>query len=313
MGSRAVASSSTVERHASAAGRAASASRSLQCYALQAQLSLFITSFWIHRSDPRPYACQRALPTGTAQLVIDLSGDGLFVPDPASAGESRSMSHALMHGPYAQPFLVGTDRPTWKLGVNFAPGGAYPFFAPPVSELQNAHVPIDALWGAHASQELGERLTAARTDEERVQVVEQALLRRLIRPRERHPAVAHALRAFSFAPQGRAITRIAEVADEIGLSPGRLTRLFREEVGLTPKQHVRVQRFQCLLRRIRMGQPAQWARLAAECGYYDQAHLINEFQALAGVNPSVYLRDRNEQSPTYLILDGMAEKGAETH
>lgn len=222
------------------------------------------------------------------------------------------MSHALLHGPYAQPFLVGTDRPTWKLGVNFDPGGVYPFLAPPVSELQNAHVALDALWGAQASQELGERLTAARTDVERVQVVEQVLLRRLIRPRERHPAVVSALRAFSFA-EGRTITRIAEVADEIGLSPGRLTRLFREEVGLTPKQHVRVQRFQSVLRRIRTGRNTHWARLAVECGYYDQAHLINEFQALAGVNPSAYLRDRNEQSPTYLILSDVSSKSAETH
>jgi AraC-like DNA-binding protein len=92
-----------------------------------------------------------------------------------------------------------------------------------------------------------------------------------------------------------------------------LTRVFREEVGLTPKQHVRVQRFRSVLRRIRTGQHTYWARLAAECGYYDQAHLINEFQALAGVNPGTYLRDRTEQSPAYLILGNETHESAETH
>jgi AraC-like DNA-binding protein len=92
--------------------------------------------------------------------------------------------------------------------------------------------------------------------------------------------------------------RILSVAEEAGLSVGRLTRLFKDAVGLTPKRYLRIQRFVRVLRRTRKGQPAPWACLAVECGYYDQAHLINEFHALAGVSPSVYLRDRGERSPT---------------
>jgi hypothetical protein len=110
------------------------------------------------------------------------------------------MSHALLHGAYAQPFLVETDRPTWKLGVNFAPGGTYPFIAQPTSELQNAHVPLEALWGRQAAQERGERLAEAPSEEERHHVLEQVLLSHLCHPLEQHPAVVRALHAFSFAP-----------------------------------------------------------------------------------------------------------------
>jgi AraC-like DNA-binding protein len=81
-----------------------------------------------------------------------------------------------------------------------------------------------------------------------------------------------------------------------------LTRLFQQEVGLTPKHFARVRRFLRVVqatRPQRTGQTQQrvnWARLAVDCGYYDQAHLINEFHAFAGVSPSAYLRARTADS-----------------
>jgi AraC-like DNA-binding protein len=78
-------------------------------------------------------------------------------------------------------------------------------------------------------------------------------------------------------------------------------------VGLTPKQFARVRRFRTVLRRTRREssqQPHQrvnWALLAADCGYYDQAHLIKDFQAFAGVCPNAYLRARSEHSPSILL------------
>jgi methylphosphotriester-DNA--protein-cysteine methyltransferase len=78
--------------------------------------------------------------------------------------------------------------------------------------------------------------------------------------------------------------------------------VFHEEVGLTPKQFARVRRFGWALRRLRKGSRVNWARLAVECGYYDQAHLIKDFQTFACVCPSAYLRTRDARSPTTLSL-----------
>ncbi len=193
----------------------------------------------------------------------------------------------------------------WRLGVNFAPAGASRFFRPPASDLQNEDTPLDVLWGTRAAEELDERLAQARRPAEQFRVLDRMLRRQLMRLPEPHPAVGHAVRAFSATPLGGSLDhrlRIASVAEEAGLSMGRLTRLFKDAVGLSPKRFIRIQRFLCVLRRTRKGQPAPWARLAVECGYYDQAHLINEFHALAGVSPRVYLRDRSERSPTDLIV-----------
>jgi AraC-like DNA-binding protein len=262
-------------------------------------LASLVSSFWLHRSEPQ--ARSRVLPTGTAQLIIDLSGDGLCVPDHSTSSRSRDTFPALFNGADTAAFLLETDRPLYQFGVDFKPGGAYPFFAPPASELQDAHLPLDALWSAGVVNELSERVAAASTLAERVEILEEILLRQIVRPLDHHPAVRLALQAFSNAPQSRAV---AAVADAAGLSAGRLTRVFREEVGLTPKQYARVRRFRWALRRLHTGSRVNWARLAVDCGYYDQAHLIKDFQTFAGVCPSAYLRARDARSPTTLLLNG---------
>jgi AraC-like DNA-binding protein len=139
-----------------------------------------------------------------------------------------------------------------------------------------------------------------------------------VRPLAHHPAVTTALRLFA-SPQPRSeqrrpegdgdeyLARITQVAEASGVSRRWLTRVFAEEVGLTPKRFARVQRFLATLRRIGAQLGAQqrinWAQLALECGYYDQAHLSNEFRTFAGVCPSAYLRVRSAQSPYTLLSD----------
>src|SRR5262249_61410279 len=92
-----------------------------------------------------------------------------------------------------------------------------------------------------------------------------------------------------------------QVADQLALSHARFIELFREEVGLRPKQFCRVRRFVSVLQRIRNEERPNWAQLALACGYYDQAHFCHDFQQFAGVSPSVYLRDRHPSHPTFLI------------
>ena len=84
--------------------------------------------------------------------------------------------------------------------------------------------------------------------------------------------------------------RVADLADEVGWSRRHLGERFRTELGLAPKQAARVLRFERAGRLLRSGR-ADLAGLAAECGFYDQAHLTNEWRALAGCTPGTWITE----------------------
>jgi AraC-like DNA-binding protein len=86
--------------------------------------------------------------------------------------------------------------------------------------------------------------------------------------------------------------RITRLADEIGISHKHLLREFDRCVGLNPKTFARVCAFQRVIQSVGQKVEVEWADTAANCGYYDQAHLIREFRAFSGLTPMSYLAKR---------------------
>ena len=91
----------------------------------------------------------------------------------------------------------------------------------------------------------------------------------------------------------RGAVPVAELAAETGWSPRHLNSVFRAETGLAPKAAARVFRFDHARHRIARTAVAgaRFADLAADCGYYDQAHLAREFRSLAGCPPTQWLAE----------------------
>jgi AraC-like DNA-binding protein len=236
-------------------------------------LSDHVELLWLLDRTAPSHGSERALPTGTVELVINLGGPG--------AGFD-----AIVCGPHSRFFVIDTSQPTVVMGAHFRPGGMAALLGLPVDELHNLQVPLDALWGRRAA-ELRERLLAVPTVEEKFRLLDRVLSSWLDRQHRHHAAVDHALTAFAGGPR-----RIGDVVDETGLSPRRFIRLFRDSVGLTPKAFCRVQRFQRAVSLLHDAQDVDWAETAVACGYYDQSHMINDFQDFAGLSPASYLARR---------------------
>lgn len=253
------------------------------------RLAGFIDRFW-SCSDAPPHRRERILPSGTIELVVNLREDEIRVYDPSDPDRCKRYSGAVVSGAYSGAFVIDPLQHASIVGVHFRPGGAFPFLGLPAGELADTHIDLETLWGPLAI-ELRERLCAAATAAERFHLLEEALLSRLRRPPERHGAVPVALDAFE--PTG-AVVRVREVAGHVGLSQRRFIQIFAAEVGMTPKLYSRVRRFQRARALVRDAVAPEWARIAVDCGYCDQSHLIRDFLAFSGLSPESYLRQRSE-------------------
>jgi AraC-like DNA-binding protein len=252
-------------------------------YTPASPLADFIEDFWLY-DDYRPaHLRERILPSGTTELVINLRDNEFRIYDRVRPGLCERFSGAIVSGTYERFFVIDTAEETSVLGVHFKPGGAFPFFGLPVSELIDTHVDLEALWDGSA-RELRDRLRRATTPIDKFRVLEAALVARLSGSFMHHGAVRFALDAFN----GSSPTTVRDVTERVGLSQRRFIEVFKAQVGLTPKLFYRVQRFQRVLAAVRRGTAPDWSRLALDCGFFDQSHLIRDFVAFSGFSPGEF-------------------------
>ena len=105
------------------------------------------------------------------------------------------------------------------------------------------------------------------------------------------------------ATDGRA--SVAELTGGTGWSHRHLVARFRDQVGLAPKAAARVLRFERSLRLMRRAE-LSLAEVAADAGYYDQAHLNRDFRAFAGAPPTAFLAARDPHFPSFQDAAGAA-------
>jgi methylphosphotriester-DNA--protein-cysteine methyltransferase len=165
-------------------------------------------------------------------------------------------------------------------GVRFRPGGLAAFAPVPAGALAGCIVEPRALGGA-PGVEVEARLREAPHHRARAGIVQRFLLARLDAPRAGavQPAVREILRR-----RGRIEARA--LARHSGTTPRSLQRAFRRDIGLQPKVLARIVRFQNVLAAVERGGDHEWAQVALDCGYYDQAHLIRDFKQFTGGTPA---------------------------
>lgn len=148
--------------------------------------------------------------------------------------------------------------------------------------LAGSIVPLEDLWGGPA-RDLRDRLAAARTTAEAATLVEHAIAARSTPPRS---SVA------SLAATKLEHASVRTVARDLGVSERQLRRVFHAAIGVSPKAFARLRRFHRAVEAARRG--TTWARIAASTGYCDQAHLIDDFRAIAGTTPRAFLGELAE-------------------
>ena len=184
-------------------------------------------------------------------------------------------------GLYAGPVVIESFGGACCIQINFTPLGARRFFGRPMSELTDSMVGLDDVLGLEGIA-LREQLGNARDWSTRFAIAETFVATRLTEARAIQAEIAWAYDRIT-ASGGR--MRIASLADRLGWSRKHLAGTFSNAIGVGPKTLSRIVRFNRALGLSRQGEN-DWADIAADCGYADQAHLVREFRDLAGATPT---------------------------
>ena len=186
--------------------------------------------------------------------------------------------------------VAGPDQQAWHspmlpgqeiVGIRLRPGVAGAVFDLPVNELLDSRVPLDQLFDSRATA-LAERLSEAE-DQEAMFLLLEAFVASTIARHAPDPLVLAAARRLGFPG-----SRVDELARALGISERQLRRRFQEAVGYGPKTLDRVLRFRRLVSQAEAvsNNEVDLARLAADLGYADQAHMTRDSVRLTGMPPA---------------------------
>jgi AraC-like DNA-binding protein len=264
-----------------------------------APLNKHVSWLWYYRDYYPDHERQFVLPDGTFELIINLEERTRKLFDRNDFSQYEAFRRGWISGAQQSYQVIDALPGSSMIGAHFKPGGASPFLGMPADELKDKVVELDCLWGNLAG-EWRDRLLATSKPQEKLALLERLLLKRLAawqRHAEQSQTVLWALARFVSEPQ---VPSIRAVASGLGISHKHFISRFRTEVGLTPKTFCRVRRFHQVLSQIHCKKGVVWTDVAYNCGYFDQAHFINDFVAFAGVNPSAYLRQQIEGDPKFI-------------
>jgi AraC-like DNA-binding protein len=267
-----------------------------------AALAPFVKSLWYCRYPNAPHSRQVILPSGHMQIVMSLAADHLTDCSQGLHAPARHQSSAVLVGIHSSYQVIDSVDLTHLIGIVFLPGGTTPFFSNCTNLFTNLETSLEDIWG-NAAKSLRERLCEATTPTAKFDAFELALLDRLSltgNPTSvSHPLIHFALNTLHAAP---GTTTVAELSRTTGLSTRRLSQLFAEHVGVSPKLYCRIQRFQQAVQQLHRGIDIPWAELALSCGYYDQSHFANDFRTFSGISPTTYTSSTRPWS-NHIALD----------
>lgn len=198
-----------------------------------------------------------------------------------------SLDETFTAGPRIKPAYISAKGVIHYLSVTFYPGMIFPFLGIPLSNLRHEPVELGLLPCPHLKY-APERVWNAIELEDKVEIVEQILLHRLSEVKESdNLMLRHAIQLIQ-KTEGR--MSVNSVCEKTGISPRKLERDFSKWVGVSPKQFIKIERFNNVFTHI--GKPdfdEDWFELVLRYGYHDQSHLIHDFKSMMDQTPEEYL------------------------
>lgn len=201
-----------------------------------------------------------------------------------AGAELKACGGSFLAGPFAGPACIDSHGRSACIKVSFTLPGAHRFLGVPMHELAGRLVNLDSVLGTPAG-DLSRRLQGEPDWTRRLELTEAFILARL---RQHHAPPSPAAQAFAGIVGNYGASPVSAVASHLGWSRKHLAARFHHEIGLAPKTIARLARFNRALNLARRRQQRNWAELALECCYADQAHLIRDFKDFVGESPTAW-------------------------
>jgi AraC-like DNA-binding protein len=254
------------------------------------QIAELARETWSVEAERCRMAAEAVLPDASVEVYFNLG----------PAGRHLTGETARSHLPHRAAWVVGAhDRPLYVeketrdcdiVAIRLHPWTAERVLGVPAREIAGSMLDLELFWKS-AVDDIRNELSATTDPRARLAIVERGVARQAAL--RRRPDDGPLGRALCDAAESDAGASIGDLAARFGLTHRRVIGVFDRAVGLKPKTYQRVRRLRHVLRLVDESPRPTWTAIAHRCGYFDQAHLINDFRLLTGISPGHYESTRS--------------------
>lgn len=202
---------------------------------------------------------------------------------------NQQLPQLFVHGITTRHSGKSTTGRYRNIGVYFRPTALKAIFGLDAGELTDGYTALDNFCKPPVTQ-----LLNAADALERIEILSSFLLQQLaMNQKKENPKGLYALNSIKQA------ATLAEIQASLQISERSLERIFKTDIGISPKLYHRINRFQSALDDIRKTPQALLTAIAYQHTYSDQSHFIRDFREFAGVTPKQFLLKANEQAVNF--------------
>jgi|GEM_PF-1881827 AraC-like DNA-binding protein len=206
----------------------------------------------------------------------------------------------LIAGPQ-KTFVDLHNRGLEFISIVFKSGALRSVTGCPAWTLAGKRLPLERIWGQEAERLL-DQVVLAGDPESRLRIIETHLIERITRHPVQDPFIFQALSHLN-AQKGRG--SLKSFFGKTGYSQQHVTRLFKDSMGLSPKEYSRIARFRHWFAAVHLHGDLDWTRVAMEHDYFDVPHLHHDFRKFTDQSPSQFMADFQERG---MVLPGNSDQ-----
>ena len=249
----------------------------------------YIENFVYFKGYTPEHSKEKIVPDGSMNLIFELDGMKRNVFDNETLEPKLDFTKVWFSGVHRNLINISAHKDSSMFVVRFKPSGGYPFLPKPIYEYTDSVTPAEQIFGDEVF-EIREDLLNSEDGETKKEIVEAWLNEKFDEAKTPKEAIQISVQKIISDPHFQQ-NNLAELIEESGYSQKQFISLFKKYVGIAPKYFQRIVRFNEILIKIQKDEKLSWTEISYDCGFYDQAHFIKEFQHFCGVNPEAHLEN----------------------
>ena len=244
-------------------------------------LKEYVQCYFVCETDTAVFTEDKVFATGCIEVMFNLGTGG---PQQIKNGDLIDQPDIQLWGQTIQPFTFASFGKHYMLGIRFFPHTAAVFFDEQVEEFNDRVIDLTDIGGRETAI-LHSKLREARSLDQRIELLEAFLLKRLSLYRDKFSRLRLVNSIMQDLRNDDFFENINTVASRYGISSRYLQKIFLTYCGLTPNLFNKIARFQKSLHLV-AGDDLSLTTIAYTCGYFDQSHFIKDFKFFTGSAPS---------------------------